>query len=93
MFKKIITGLLFLAATSVFGMTLQQLNSASKVELMEIKGIGEVKAKAIIKERKVSEFKSFKDLQRVKGVGKATAENIKNDVTSKAKSKTKKKKA
>lgn len=87
MFKKIIAGLLILTATSVFAMTLRQLNSASKAELMEIKGIGEVKAGTIIKERKISEFRSFKDLQRVKGVGKVTAENIKNNVKAKPKNK------
>jgi len=87
MFKKIIAGLLILTATSVFAMTLHQLNSASKAELMEIKGIGEVKAGTIIKERKISEFRSFKDLQRVKGVGKVTAENIKNNVKAKPKNK------
>ena len=87
MFKKIIAGVLIIAATSIFGMTLSQLNASTKAELTEIKGIGEVKASAIIKERKNGTFKSFEDLQRVKGVGKATAENIKNDVKSKSKGK------
>ena len=71
------------AATSVFGMSLSQLNGASKAELMEINGIGESKADAIMKARK---FKSFDDVLKVKGVGEKLISNIKNDVKSQAKS-------
>lgn len=87
MLKKIILGVVTVAVTSVFGMTLSQLNSATKAELTEIKGIGEVKAAAIIKERKKETFTSFEDLQRVKGIGKVIADNIKNDVRSGSKGK------
>ena len=81
MFKKIIAGFLVLATSTLFGMSLSKLNSASKAELMEINGIGEVKAAAIIKERRHGKFKSFDDLSsRVEGVGEQTAANIKNDV-------------
>lgn len=82
MLKKVMTGVLILASTSLFAMSLNQLNVASKAELMEISGIGEAKASAIIKERKKSKFKSFEDVQRVDGVGEKTATNIKNDVKS-----------
>ena len=82
MIRKVITGVLILATTSVFGMSLSQLNSASKVELMEINGIGEAKATAILKERKKEKFKSFEDFQRVEGLGEQTAKNVKNDVKS-----------
>ena len=87
MLKKIILGVVTVAVTSVFGMTLSQLNSATKAELTEIKGIGEVKAAAIIKERKKETFTSFEDLQRVKGIGKVIADHIKNDVRSGSKGK------
>ena len=84
MLKKVIVGCLVFATSSVFGMNLNQLNSVSKTELMEINGIGESKADAIIKARK---FHSFDDVLKVKGVGEKLVTNIKNDVKSQAKSK------
>ena len=98
MLKKIIAGFLILATTTLFGMSLSALNSASKAELMEINGIGEVKAAAIIKERRKGKFKSFDDLQRVEGIGEQTAANVKNgtksaDSVKKVKKSTKKKTA
>ena len=82
MLKKIIAGFLILATTTLFGMSLSALNSASKAELMEINGIGEVKAAAIIKERRKGKFKSFEDLQRVEGIGEQTAANVRGGVKS-----------
>ena len=80
MLKKIIAGLL-LFGTVTFGMSLTKLNSASKAELMEINGVGEVKAAEIVKQRRKGKFKSFADLQeRVDGIGEQTADNIKRDV-------------
>jgi competence protein ComEA len=90
MLKKVIAGFLVLATSTLFGMSLKQLNSASKTELMEINGIGEAKANAIIKERKKGKFKSFEDFQRVEGIGEQTAKNVKNDIKSKSKSDVKK---
>ncbi len=85
MLKKIIVMFLVFAATALFGMSLSQLNSATKAELMEINGIGEVKAAAIIKERRKGKFKSFDDLaSRVEGIGAQTAANVKNGVKSSA---------
>ena len=84
MLKKVIAGFLVLATSTVFGMSLDQLNSVSKTELMEINGIGEAKAAAIMKARK---FNSFDDVLKVKGVGEKLVSNIKNDVKSQSKSK------
>ncbi len=93
MFKKITAGILILSVSTLFGMSLNKLNTASKAELMEISGIGEKKADAIIKERRKGKFKSYEDLQRVEGIGKETAKNVKNDVKVKKKeTKTSKKK-
>ena len=89
MFNKIFFTLSFLSVSSLFAMSLSQLNSASKEDLMKINGIGEAKATAIIKARAKSKFKSFDDLQKVKGIGPAITSNLKNDVTSKTKSKIK----
>jgi len=91
MLQKVLTGVLVLATTSVFGMSLNQLNKASKAELMEINGIGDAKAGAIIKERKKGKFKSFEDFQRVEGIGTETAKNVKNDVKMKKEPKSTKK--
>jgi len=80
MLKMMVAVLLFGAASMLFGMSLSELNRASKEDLMEIKGIGETKADAIIQYRKKAPFKSFADVEEVKGVGPALVENIKNDV-------------
>jgi len=88
MLKKVVVGFLMFGISSLFAMSLNQLNKASKAELMEINGIGEAKASAIIKERKKGKFKSFEDFQRVEGIGEETAKNVKNDV--KVKKETKK---
>ena len=75
-----------------FGMTIKEVNKASKEELTQIKGIGDAKAEAIIGARKESKFKSFDDLEKVKGVGPALVKNIKDDVTVKEKETKKKEK-
>lgn len=78
MVKKLIIGCVLFTATSLFGMSLEELNSVTKEELMQIKGIGEAKAEAIINERKKGKFKSFEDFQRVKGVGEKMTLKVKN---------------
>ena len=93
MLKKVITGLLIVSVSSLFGMSLKELNKADKSELIQIKGIGEAKADAIIKERKKEKFSSFEDFTRVKGIGETVANNVKKNIksTAKAEKETKKK--
>lgn len=57
------------------------INSASKEELLLLKGIGEVKAKAIIDYRKSQPFKTIEEITNVKGIGPATFEAIKDSIT------------
>jgi len=76
MFKKVIAGLLVLASSSLLAMSVAQLNKVSKVELMEVKGVGDKKADAIIKHRKSEKFKTIKDVINVKGVGPSLAKKI-----------------
>ena len=70
---------------SLFAMSVDELNKASKEELMTINGIGEAKADAIIAERSKENFKSVDDVTRVKGIGSKLAENVKNDIKAKEK--------
>ncbi len=88
MFKRVVVTFLIGGLVSLYAMSLSALNSADKSDLMQIKGIGEVKAAAILKERKKAKFKSFDDLSaRVKGIGEKAASNIKHDVKAKKQSK------
>jgi len=91
MFKRVLGLVLIFGVTMAFGMTIKEVNKASKEELVQIKGIGDAKADAIIKARKESKFKHFDDLEKVKGVGPALVKNIKDDVKVKTKEEKKEK--
>lgn len=58
------------------------LNTASESELDTLKGVGPVKAKAIIDYRaKNGPFKSVDDLEKVPGFGKKTVDKLRADLT------------
>ena len=73
--KKII--LLMLSAAMAFAINI---NTASKTELMTIKGIGAKKADALIKYRKSHKNMKIKDLKNIKGFGVALMNNITKDI-------------
>ena len=58
------------------------LQTATKDELMCIKGIGDKKADMLIKYRKSNKLKSAEDLLAIKGFGKGLVKNVKNNVKS-----------
>ncbi|MGQ9819814.1 MAG: ComEA family DNA-binding protein [Candidatus Kapaibacteriales bacterium] len=57
------------------------INSASRVELMRIPGIGEKTAQFIIDFRKKQKFKKIQDLYKIKGFGKKRVDQIKSFIT------------
>lgn len=75
--KKFILFLLF-SFTMLFGAI--NINTATKEELMTLKGIGESTANKIIEYRKDNKFTKIEDLKNVKGIGDKKFESIKKDI-------------
>ncbi len=76
MIKKLLLLLTF-TAVSLFAINFQ---TASKEDLMSIKGIGEKRAAAIMKYRKTHKIKSAADLKNVPGIGNEIAENARKGI-------------
>ena len=72
--KKIVA-LLMLCVSFMFAA--KNLQTATKEELMSIKGIGDKKADSIIEYRKTNEIKDPEDLKNIKGFGDSIVSNIK----------------
>lgn len=76
---------LFLTIIMLFQFTLAMaainINTANEAQLTSLSGIGPSKAKTIVEYREANgAFKSIEDIQKVKGIGPATFERIKEDI-------------
>lgn len=71
--------LIAMLASLAFGAV--DINTASKEELMSLKGIGAAKAEAIIAARP---FKSIGEIKKVKGIGESIYNAIKSDIVVKS---------
>ena len=67
--------LIAMLASLAFGAV--DINTASKEELMSLKGIGAAKAEAIIEARP---FASTDEIKKVKGIGESIYNNIKDEI-------------
>jgi len=56
------------------------INTAIMQELYSLRGIGQIKALAIIEYRKKHFFKTIEEIMNVKGIGKKTFEKIKDEI-------------
>ena len=81
--KKLIGGMLLLAGLlSVQAFAAVNINTATQSQLEAVKGLGPVKAKAIISHRETNgKFKSVDDLDNVKGFGKASVNKLREQLT------------
>lgn len=57
------------------------INTSSFDKLLEIPGVGEVKAKEIISYREKKKFTNIKDIMNISGIGEKTFEKIKDYIT------------
>jgi competence protein ComEA len=80
--KKLLLALALWFAFAGLAMAVVNINSATKEELVTLKGIGEKKAQAIIDYRKKNgDFKSVDDLEKVEGIGPGTMKQIRSELT------------
>jgi competence protein ComEA len=70
-----IVALLMLCVSFVFAAI--NLQTATKEELMEIKGIGDKKADQIIEYRKTNKINEPEDLKNIKGIGDSIVSSVK----------------
>ncbi len=76
----IITSLMLVISTSVYAVV--ELNTATLEQLESLHGVGPVRAEAIIDYREVhGGFRSIDELENVKGIGRATLDSIRKDIS------------
>lgn len=74
--------LFLMAALAVLLFAKVDINTANVQQLSALKGVGPVKAAAIVEWReKNGKFKSVDELSQVKGLGTKTVEALRNEVT------------
>lgn len=79
--KRLLLAFVLLVFSS-FAIAAVNINTATKEELDVLPGIGPVKAQAIVDYRKANgPFKSVDDLKKVNGIGDATFDKLKGDIT------------
>ena len=80
--KKIILTLIAYLSLSISAFAAVNINTATQAELESLQGVGPVKAQAIIDYRKKNGgFKSVDDIKNVEGIGDATLEKLRKDLT------------
>lgn len=81
MLRQLIAGLLMLMFAVQVAFAALDINTATADEFDQLKGVGPVKAKAIVDYRvKNGPFKSVEDIKNVPGIGESTFEAIKRDI-------------
>lgn len=82
MLKKIIAAVVMALGVINLALAAVNINTASQAELESLPGIGPVKAKAILEDRKKNgNYKSVDDLKRVSGIGDKTVVELKDKIT------------
>jgi competence protein ComEA len=80
--KKVILALIAFLSLSMSAIAGVNINTATQAELESLPGIGPKKAQAIIDYRKMKgNFKSVDDLNQVDGIGDATLESLRKDIS------------
>lgn len=80
--KKLLLTITLCFALSGIAAAVVNINTASKEELLTLKGVGEKRAQEIIDYRKKNgNFKSIDDLEKVPGIGPGLMKQIRSDIT------------